>query len=141
MTDTALSNALVPPLDRETKNWKTFIFLFIEQTQLLDVWMLFYAITYVRRPQIISFDTMAVPLDSCIVGLWHPKKPKKFVFKSVKNANFWRKYEIILPRKNLPIWDPNLPLRNPKSPYLALRKYHMYENCKSSIHPNLLKNW
>ena len=44
-----------------------------------------------------------------------------------KNANFWRKYEIILPRKNLPIWDPNLPLRNPKSPYLALRKYHMYE--------------
>ena len=56
-----------------------------------------------------------------------PKKtPKKFVFKSVKNANFWRKYVIILPRKNLPIWDPNLPLRNPKSPYLALRKYHMY---------------
>ena len=109
------------------KNWKTFIFLYIEQTQLLAVLMLFYAITYVRRPQIISFDTMAVPLDSCIVGLWHPQKnPKKFVFKSVKNANFWRKYKISLPRKNLPIWDPNLPLRNPKSPYLALRRYHMY---------------
>ena len=65
MTDTALSHALVPPLDHETKNWKTFIFLYIEQTQLLAVLMLFYAITYVRRPQIISFDTMAVPLDSC----------------------------------------------------------------------------
>ena len=129
MTDTALSQALVPPLDHETKNWKTFIFLYIEQTQLLAVLMLFYAITYVGRPQIISFDTMAVPLDrTCIVGLWRPpkKKPKKFVIKSVKNANFWRKYEILLPRKNLPIWDPNLPLRNPKSPYLALRRYHMY---------------
>ena len=75
MTDTALSQALVPPLDHETKNWKTFIFLYIEQTQLLAVLMLFYAITYVGRPQIISFDTMAVPLDrTCIVGLWHPKK-------------------------------------------------------------------
>ena len=88
--------------------------------------MLYYAITYVRRPQVISFDTMAVPLDSCIVGLWHPKQSQEICFKSVENANFWRKYEIILPRKNLPIWDPNLPLRNPKSPYLALRKYHMY---------------
>ena len=88
MTDTALSRALVPPLDHETKNWKTFIFLYIEQTQLLDVLMLFYAITYVRRPQIISFDTIAVPLDSCIVGLWHPKKPKKFVLKSVKKYQF-----------------------------------------------------
>ena len=77
MTDTALSYALVPPFDHETKNWKTFIFLHIEQTQLLDVLMLFYAITYVRRPQIISFDTMAVPLDSCIVGLWHPKNPQE----------------------------------------------------------------
>ena len=77
MTDTALSHALVPPLDHETKNWKTFIFLYIEQTQLLDVLMLFYAITYVRRPQIIYFDTMAVPLDSCIVGLWHPKKTQE----------------------------------------------------------------
>ena len=53
---------------------KQLVFLCIEQTQLLDVLMLFYAITYVRRPQIISFDTMAVPLDSCIVGLWHQKK-------------------------------------------------------------------
>ena len=89
--------------------------------------MLFYAITYVRRPQIISFDTMAVPLDICCHNRTvAPKTPKKFVCKSVKNANFWRKYETILPRKNLPIWDPNLPLRNPKSPYLALRKYHMY---------------
>ena len=70
---------------------------------------------------------MAVPLDSCIIGLWHPpKNSKKFVFNGVRNANFWRKYETILPRKNLPIWDPNLPLRNTKSPYLALRKYHMY---------------
>ena len=77
MTDTALSHALVPPLDHETENWKTFIFLYLEQTQLLDVLMLFYAITYVRRPQIISFDTMAVPLDSCIVGLWHPKKTQE----------------------------------------------------------------
>ena len=77
MTDTALSHALVPPIYHETKNWKTFIFLYIEQTQLLDVLMLFYAITYVRRPQIISFDTMAVPLDSCIVGLWHPKNPQE----------------------------------------------------------------
>ena len=95
MTDTALSHALVPPLDHETKNSKTFIFLYIEQTQLLAVLMLFYAITYVRWPQIISFDTMAVPLDSCIIGQWHPtKKTKKkkqeicFVFKSIKNANF-----------------------------------------------------
>ena len=44
--------------------------------------MLFYAITYVRRPQIISFDTMAVPLDSCIVeDCGTQKTPKKFVFK------------------------------------------------------------
>ena len=58
-----------------------------------------------------------------------PKKPpKNLSLRASKNASFWRKYEIILPRKNLPIWDPNLPLRNPKSPYLALRKYHMYEN-------------
>ena len=92
--------------------------------------MLFYAIAYVRRPQIISFDIMAVPLDSCIVGLWHPQKnPKKFVFKSVKMP-FLTEIWIILPRKNLPIWDPNLPLRNPKSPYLALRKYHMYAELK-----------
>ena len=91
MIDTALSHALVPPIDHETINWKAFIFLYIEQTQLLDVLMLFYAITYVRRPQIISFDTMAAPLDSCIVGLWHPpppKKNKKFVFKSVKKCQF-----------------------------------------------------
>ena len=79
---------------------------------------------------------MAVPLDSCIVGLWHPKPPKKFVFKSVKNANFWRKNEIILLRKNLPIWDPNLPLINPKSPYLALRKYHIYETFVLNIEIN-----
>ena len=80
--------------------------------------MLFYVITYVRQPQIFSSDTMAVPLDSCIVGLWHPKTPKNFVFKSVKNANFWRKNEIFYRAKislfetpislweilNLPIW-------------------------------------
>ena len=75
MTDTALSHAFVPPLDHETKKLKDIYFLI--QTQLLDVLMLFYAITYVRRPQIISFDTMAVPLDSCIVGLWHQKKPQE----------------------------------------------------------------
>ena len=32
-----------------------------------------------------------------------------------------------LPRKNLPIWDPNLPTKNCRSPYLSPRKYHMYE--------------
>ena len=56
-----------------------------------------------------------------------------------KNANFWRKYEILLPRKNLPIWDPNLPLRNPKSPYLALRKNHMYDTtyiCAQRLYPS-----
>ena len=31
-----------------------------------------------------------------------------------------------LPRKNLPIWDPNLPTKNCRSPYLSPRKYHMY---------------
>ena len=30
-----------------------------------------------------------------------------------------------LPRKNLPIWDPNLPTKNCRSPYLSPRKYHM----------------
>ena len=32
-----------------------------------------------------------------------------------------------LPRKNLPIWDPNLPTKNSRSPYLSPRKYHMYD--------------
>ena len=98
--------------------------------------MLFYAITYVRQPQIISFDIMIVPLDSCIVGLWHPpKKNKKFVFKSVIfDGNMKLFYRAVLPRKNLPIWDPNLPLRNPKSPYLAVRKYHMYAFSSTDIH-------
>ena len=30
-------------------------------------------------------------------------------------------------RKNLPIWDPNLPTKNCRSPYLSPRKYNMYD--------------
>ena len=79
--------------------------------------MLFYAITYVRWPQVISFYTTAVPLDSCMVGLWHPKN-KKFVFKSVNNANFWRQYNIYLYHAKISLsetpislWEiPNLPV-------------------------------
>ena len=32
-----------------------------------------------------------------------------------------------LPWKNLPIWDPSLPTKNCRSPYLVPRKYHMYK--------------
>ena len=46
--------------------------------------------------------------------------------KSVNHANFWQKYKIFLLCKYLLIWDPNVPLRNPRSPYLGPRKYHMY---------------
>ena len=31
-----------------------------------------------------------------------------------------------LQRKNLPIWNPNLPTKNTRSPYLRSRKDHMY---------------
>ena len=34
---------------------------------------------------------------------------------------------IFLPRKNLPIWDPKLPTKNCRSPYLRARKDHMYD--------------
>ena len=81
MTDIALSHALVPPLDHETKKLKDIYFLIYRtDPQLLAVFMLFYAITYVRRPQVISFDTMAVTLDSCTsrtVATPPPPPPQK----------------------------------------------------------------
>ena len=39
---------------------------------------------------------------------------------------FDTKIEYFLPRKNLPIWDPNLATWKPKAPYLSPRKYHIY---------------
>ena len=39
---------------------------------------------------------------------------------------FDAKIEYYLPRKNLPIWDPNLPTKNCRSPYLSPRKDHLY---------------
>ena len=117
MTDTALSHALEPPLDHETKNWKTFIFLYIEQTQLLTVLMLFYAITYVRRPQIISFDTTAVPLDSCIIGQWHQNNPINLSLRESKMPIFDRnmkqfyRAKISLSETPISLWEiPNLPI-------------------------------
>ena len=140
MTDSALSHALVPPLDHETKNWKTFIFLYIEQTSVASCFnaLLWHHVCETAAGYFFWYNGRSTEqLHSRTVA---PKqKNKKFVFKSVKNANFWRKYKIILQRKNLPIWDPNLPLRNPKSPYLALKKishvWHL-DNAKSkeSIH-------
>ena len=39
---------------------------------------------------------------------------------------FDTKIEYFLPRKNIPILDPNLPIWKPKSPYSSPRKYHVY---------------
>ena len=62
------------PLTMRQKT-EIFIFLYIEQTPVASCFnALLCHYLDVRRPQIISLDTMAVPLDSCIVGLWHPKK-------------------------------------------------------------------
>ena len=39
---------------------------------------------------------------------------------------FDTKIEYFLPQKNLPIWDPNLPTKNCRFPYLSSRKDHTY---------------
>ena len=154
MTDTALSHALVPPLDHGTKKTERHLFSLYEQTPVASC---FYALLchYLCETATGYFlwYNGAVPLDSCTsrtVATPSPPPPPpqkkkkqkkmKFVLRSVKNANFWQKYEIILPRKNLPIWDPNLPQRNPKSPYLALRKYHMYVFSNSPWRPSWIVN-
>lgn len=43
-----------------------------------------------------------------------------------QKAIFDMKLRHFLPRKNLPIWNPNLPTKNSRSPYLRSRKDHMY---------------
>ena len=43
-----------------------------------------------------------------------------------QKAIFDMKHQHFLQRKNLPIWNPNLPTKNSRSPHLCSRKDHMY---------------
>ena len=57
-----------------------------------------------------------------MIGLWHQKKKNKTINLPLRESKVPvfdgdMKYFVLL--ENLPISDPNLPLRNPKFPYLV----------------------